>query len=150
MEVHPGDVDRCNEVVVVSGLAEPCVGLRVVLRHAFTVAVHQAEVDLRVGAALVGGLAEPCDGLRVVLRHAFAVAVHRTEVDLRDGIPLIGQRPQNLEGRCVVAFLKGSHAVLKRSCHCNAEQGERKSAADKECGPRVIASRASGARTPSQ
>ena len=86
--------------------------------------------------ALLGGLAEPHDGLRVVLRHAFAVAVHRTEVGLRDGIPLIGQRTQNLEGRSVVACLKGSHAVLKRPCHCTAEQGEREHAADnKNVGP---------------
>ena len=41
-------------------------------------------------------------------------------------------RPEGRQFRRVVAFLIGGLGVLKRPCHCRAEQGERENAASKE------------------
>jgi hypothetical protein len=57
---------------------------------------------------------------------------HEAKVVLRDGVPLIGQDAKVLHCRRVVTIANRSLTVLKRPCHCCAEQRERENAASKE------------------
>ena len=66
-------------VVLCGGLAVPCHGLAVVLRHPLTAAVQVAEIVLGHGVSVIGSLVKPFGSLPVVLRHSPAGCVHFAE-----------------------------------------------------------------------
>src|SRR5271166_6305580 len=81
-------------------------------------------------------LRNPEEGLHVVLRDALALAYIMPRLVCARALTLIGQRTQELHRRREVAVLICGVEVLKRPCHCFAEQGERENAASQEsCDP---------------
>ena len=80
-----------------------------VLGDAFAFGVHDAQVDLGFRVSLFRGLADPRHRLAVVLRDAHAVGVHVPQLGLGIRVPLFGQRPENAQGRDVVALFVGFH-----------------------------------------
>ncbi len=77
--------------------------------------------------ALLGGLSIPLHRLGVVLRDALANAVREAEFVLGPCMALLGERESFLQGRDVVAPLKGSHTFVETRSREPNERNEKNS-----------------------